>query len=228
MYKLAIPPALQKAVTPILTKKLFYGVAVSCAVGVGLGAWLEPPKAHYGGTTTITLPQDPPNLWGAAPDSISALAYNPPDPSQYQTATVSPPAGVEPVKLAQADESQVAASGDTSRSEADAPQATPVTFATPRPMALPHPAASPQPAPPPAQAQRPQGRDWAAYDARDRYQRDFGEDEDVRDAPPPPRWRGPPERRGGPDEDRPSMQDRRWDFRPDGPAVPLDEDDGGG
>ena len=38
-------------------------------------------------------------------------------------------------------------------------------------------------------------------------------------SPPEPRWTPQPEQ-------RPSMQDRHWDFRPDGSAVPLD--DGGG
>jgi hypothetical protein len=42
----AVGHGLARAAAPILTKQLFYGAAVSCAVGVGLGLWLEPPRPH--------------------------------------------------------------------------------------------------------------------------------------------------------------------------------------
>ena len=42
----AMGSGLVRAATPILTKQLFYGAAVSCAVGLGLGVWLRPPLPH--------------------------------------------------------------------------------------------------------------------------------------------------------------------------------------
>ena len=68
-----------------------------------------------------------------------------------------------------------------------------------------------------------QGRDWASYDARDRGARYGGQaQDDDEDQPPPPRWDRPPERRMY------LPPERRWDFRREGSAAPIgDEDDGG-
>jgi hypothetical protein len=208
MYNVSIPVALKKAVTPLLTRKLFYGAAISCAVGLGMGVWLEPPKAHYAAAaTTVTLPEDPPNLWGDAA-SLSAAPEGQPATdatTASQTAAVSPPADVEPVKLAQADPAQVAAAGDTSQTSAPPASPTPVTYARPQPLPVPRVDSTPV-----------RGRDWASYDARPR-----GGDDWEDDPGPPPPWARPPER-------PPSMQDRRWDFRPDVSAAPLDDPDDGG
>ena len=37
---------LVRVATPFLTRQLFYGAAVACILGVGLGLWLEPPRPH--------------------------------------------------------------------------------------------------------------------------------------------------------------------------------------
>ncbi len=120
MTKLFIPVALKTAFTSLLTRKLFFGMAISCVVGIGLGAWLEPPKFHFASAaTTVTLPQEQPDPWSGDATSVSSRPYDQPaaDPNWTQTAAVSPPAAAEPIHLAQADESEVAASGDTSPSQ---------------------------------------------------------------------------------------------------------------
>ena len=160
MFKLALPAALTTAVAPLLTKKLFYGAAIACAAGLGLGAWLEPPRMPVASAATVvTPPQEPANVWGEAPSDISAVLYSQPDggPVESQTAAVSRPAPeddaspeIQPVALAQADPRQVAAAGDTSHAEAKADTAPPADFANP------------------PDRTRPQGRDWASYDSRPR------------------------------------------------------------
>jgi len=215
MYKLSVPVALKKAIVPVLTRKVFYGAAISCAVGLGMGVWLQPPKMQYAAAaTTVTLPQDSSNDW-AQDASVSALPPGQPaaDPDANQTASVSPPAGGQPIQVAEADSgpaqydnAQVAASGDTSRAPADVAPAQ-VAYVQPQTERIPSP-----------DRPRYRDRDSNGYDAREGG-RDNEDDLDAPASPPP--WAGQPDR-------RPEMQDRRWDFRPDGSAVPLpDEGDGG-
>ena len=214
----------------LMTRKVACGAAAALAVGIGLGVWLEPPKPHIGSQTVINPPQEQPNLWGDAPSSVSTLPYSQPETSAsaMQVASLSQPAGGYgdsaasapsggTMQLAQADARQVAASGDTSH--AAAPVARPieatdthVTWTQTQPQARPVQPLQPQ-APVQMEQPRQQGRDWAAYDVRDRSVRYGGDARDDGDdeAPPPPRWERPPE--------------RRWDFRPDGSAVPLDGGD---
>lgn len=184
MSKLAFPAAVKTAVLPLLTRKLFYGAAISCAVGIGLGVWLQPPKPHYGSATPIvSVPQEQPNIWGdtaeASPAPANALPYE--QASADQTAAVSPPADVQPVQLAQADPAQVAASGDTRGADADSAPDGPTQAAY---------------TPPPADRTQPRRRDGPGYDARGR------DNEDYLDNPPPPaRWDGAPPSRWGPPDD---------------------------
>jgi hypothetical protein len=35
-----------RAAGPFLTRQVFYGAAISCAVGLGIGLWLQPPRTH--------------------------------------------------------------------------------------------------------------------------------------------------------------------------------------
>lgn len=183
MSKLIFPAAVKTALLPLLTQKLFYGAAISCAVGLGLGVWLQPPKPHYGSTATpvVTLPQEQPNLWGdvaeASPAPSQPYAQAPAD----QTAAVSPPADVQPVQLASSDGAQAAAPGA-------APSADLITDSDPGPTQAAY------TAPPPDQTQR-YRRDRSGYDAR-RDNQDY-----LDDAPPPAQWQGPPPRRWGPPQD---------------------------
>jgi hypothetical protein len=182
MFKLFDPDTLKRAVAPLLTRKLFCGTAVSCAVGLGLGVWLEPPKVHYGSTATpVVLPQPRSDAWGdGAANAAPAPAAQPAtDPDAEQTAAVSPPAA-DPVQLAQADPRQVAASGDTSQAPQD--------------EAVPAQAAYQGPPPYPYRAQQREG-DRGGYDVQGR------DNDDYLDAGPPPGWDGPPPRRWGPSDD---------------------------
>jgi hypothetical protein len=190
MFKLALPAAVKTAVLPLLTRKLFYGAAISCVVGIGLGVWLQPPKPHYGSATPVVIAsQEQPNLWGdaaeASPAPANALPYA--QASTDQTAAVSPPAqvqpaDVQPVQLAQADPAQVAASGDTRSAGADSGPdgATPAAYT-----------------PPPPDRTQPRRRDAPGYDSTGR------DNEDYLDDPPPARWDGPPPRGPGPGWDGP-------------------------
>ena len=157
MSKLFIPIALKTALTPLLTRKLFFGMAISCVIGIGLGAWLEPPSFQAAAAaTTVTLPQEQPNPWSGDASSVSSQPDNQPisDPNWPQSAAVSPPADPEPLHLAQADEAQVAASGDTSQAQQSTAIA-PVGYdvrakATGQPDPLDPPAAPIPPSPPAA------------------------------------------------------------------------------
>ena len=124
MPKLFIPIALKTAFTSLLTRRLFYGMAISCVVGIGLGAWLEPPKFQFASAaTTVTLPQEQPDLWSGDASSVSSRPYDQPaiDASWTQTAAVSPPAAAEPFHLTQADEGQVADTSSRQQGQSIAP-----------------------------------------------------------------------------------------------------------
>lgn len=213
MPELSVPIGLKKAITPLLTRKLFFGAAISCAVGLGLGVWLQPPKFYYGAATpTVTLPQDQPNPWVQAAEAAPMPAgQTVTDPNAAQAAAVSPPAGGQPMQVAQQadastvsfDRTQVAASGDASQAQQDPQGPTQAVYAQAEGGWDTR-----------ADRNRYRNRDWASYSARDR------DNEDYLDSPPPPR--------DGPPDQRPPMQDRRWDVRPDGPAVPVDDQDNGG
>lgn len=216
MAKPFIPIALKTAVTPLLTRKLFYGAAVACAVGLGLGAWLEPPKFYYGtANTVVTPPAEQPNPW------LQDVSVSPISPDQAvtgpnldQTAAVSPPAAAEPMQVADKtiashqafDRAQVDASGDTSQAqpEPSPPSRMVWTQTSPRSDAR-------------EEQDRGQARDWASYNSRPGYR----DNEDYLDSAPPPRAASPPDR-------PPWMQGRRWQDGPDGSAAPWgDQDDGG-
>ena len=222
MLNNTIPESVSRALGSLMTRKVGCGAAVALAVGLGLGAWLEPPKPQVGSQQMINPPQEQPNLWGQDVSSTSALPYNQPEttPDTSQSASVSPPAETANVQIARANAAEVAAAGDTSTAQPAEPQPTQVTYTRPQPLAAPPAASQPQIPPGPPRAQ---GRDWAAYDVRDRGARYGGEArDDPDDLPPPQRWQAPPERRWS------QAPERRWDFRPDGTAVPLgDEGDGG-
>jgi hypothetical protein len=204
----------------LLTRKLFYGAAVACAAGLGLGIWLQPPKFYYGSPTPVAAPPpEQPNPWlqdvGASPISPNQSVT---DPNADQSAAVSPPAVAQPIQVAQQtdasaptdDRAQVVASGDTSQAQPDppGPASSRVVWTQQQRRYDSRP-----------DQDRYQNRDWAAYDSRPSG-RDR-DNEDYLDSPPPPRWSPPPDRRG-------SIQDRRWDFRADGSAVPVGDDDDGG
>ena len=220
MPKITIPESVSRTLGPLMTRKVCCGAAVALAVGLGLGAWLEPPKPHVGAQEMINPPQEQPNLWGADASSTSALPDNQPETTagMVQTASVSPPAPTANVQIAQANAAEVAAAGDTSAAQPDQAQPTQVTYTRPAPLAAPQAPAQPQnPAAP-----RPQGRDWASYDVRDHGARYGGEArDDSDDLPPPQRWDRPPERRWS------QPPERRWDFRPDRSAAPVGGDDDG-
>ena len=138
MPKLSIPIALKTALTSLLTRRLFYGAAIACAVGLGLGAWLEPPKSQFatGGATTVTLPQEQPDPWSGDATAVSSRPYDQPasDPGQFQTAAVSPPAAAEPFHLIHTEEIQADPSGDASPSQQNQPaQDSEAPPASPRP-----------------------------------------------------------------------------------------------
>jgi len=63
--------AAARTLAPLLTQQLFYGAAVSCAVGLGLGLWLEPPRAEVlqPGSMDSSMIQLPPNP--TYPDSLA-------------------------------------------------------------------------------------------------------------------------------------------------------------
>ncbi len=201
MPNITIPPSVMQAVSPLMTRRVAYGAAISLAVGIGLGAWLQPPAFHYGAVgSTIVTPPEQSELWSHDDGSASALPYSQPEssPGAFQTASVSPPSGDAPMAQPAVQTSAVA----SAQEDAD-PAPVRVAYNS-RPQAAPA-----------------VGRDWADQAGPDRA------DNDSQDAPPPPRWERPLEPRWSPPpEGRPSMQDRRWDFRPDGSAVPVD--DGGG
>lgn len=76
-------PAVRRALAPLLTQRLFYGAAIACAVGLGLGAWLKPPpvKVTSGGDT---------------PAVVLPIVADPTD--QASTETVDTPAPAAPVQ----------------------------------------------------------------------------------------------------------------------------------
>jgi hypothetical protein len=80
----AVVGGLARAAKSLLTKQLFYGVAVSCAIGLGLGLWLQPPRLHLGRQPDAIVPAaafaDTPDLGGsvAAPQPGAASAAMPP------------------------------------------------------------------------------------------------------------------------------------------------------
>ena len=139
MSNIRIPDSVSRALRPLITPKVGCGAAVALAVGLGLGAWLEPPKPHYGTQDLINPPQEQPNLWGQDASSTSALPYNQPEstPGMFQTASVSPPAQTANVQIAQANAAEVAAAGDTSSAQPAPAQPTQVTYTRPAPEAAP-------------------------------------------------------------------------------------------
>lgn len=169
-----------RAAAPVATWKYFYyGAALSCALGVGVGLWLEPPRAHVmkpGSMTpfSIRLPEEPPlpEPAPAVPQAASNAWYLPqptfqpavesrvetePLPQHHLTAEIGPP-----IQLQEAD-----------------PGWRPPEWAPPQPQ---------------YRYERPRWRDEEAVAA------DRDEDLDDEDLPPPPRWdRGPrwPSRDGG-------------------------------
>jgi hypothetical protein len=80
----AVGDGLARAANSLLTKQLFYGVAVSCAIGVGVGLWLQPPRLHLGRQPDAIVPApafaDTPDLGEsvAAPQPATASAATPP------------------------------------------------------------------------------------------------------------------------------------------------------
>ena len=185
-----------------MTRRVACGAAISLAVGIGLGAWLQPPSFYYGSTgTTVVTPPEQTDRWSSDVNSFNTLPYSQPEssPGAFQTASVSPPAGDAPMAQPAV---QTSAAPSSPQDDAD-----------PAPVRVAY-NSRPQTAPA-------AGRDWADQAGPDRA------DNAPQDLPSPPRWDRPPEPRWSPPaEPRPSMQDRRWDFRADGSAVPLD--DGGG
>ena len=211
MPNITIPPSVMRAVSPLMTRRVAYGAAISLAAGIGLGAWLQPPSFHYGavGTTVVTPPEQS-DTWTQDASGFSTLPYSQPEssPGAFQTASVSPPAGDAPMAQPAVQATTIASSQDDADEApwqaGDAQKAAVKVAYNSRP----------QPAPG-------AGRDWADQAGADRA------DNAPQDLPPSPRWERPPEPGiSAPPEQRPSMQDRRWDFRPDGSAVPLDN--GGG
>jgi hypothetical protein len=202
-----------------MTRRVACGAAVALATGLGIGAWLTPPQAHYGAATTVVaLPPQQPDVWASDVANAAPLPDAQPDTASYQTAEVSPPAG------------EVMASWQ------DAPKVQAAVQTTTQPQGRSDTQGQPswQPAFPPkspvrvAYNARPlassgSGREWTDEEASS-YRDALAE----RDSPPPPRFERPPEPRWQPPPEprAPPMQGRRWDFRPDGSAVPLD--DGGG
>lgn len=223
MPNITIPPSVERALRPLMTRKVAYGAAISLAAGIGLGAWLQPPPAHYGsGTTVVTPPPEQANPWGEEVSSVSTLPYTQPETTSgvYQTASVSPPADAGAANDTPTVQPAVQTSTQPSPRQGDDPspwQTNDGQRQQPYRVAY-----NSRPAPAP-------GRDWAEQTGSD------GGDADHLDPPAPFRWRQAPEPRWSPPaeqrwapppEARPAMQDRHWDFRPDGSAVPLD--DGGG
>ncbi len=53
----ALLAGMARAVTPLLTRQLFYGIAVSCALGLGVGAWLQPQisQARQGAMQPVAI-----------------------------------------------------------------------------------------------------------------------------------------------------------------------------
>ncbi|HEY5409530.1 MAG TPA: hypothetical protein VIJ94_02275 [Caulobacteraceae bacterium] len=102
MPKFKLPPAVVHAVKPLLTRVVGCGAAVSCAAGIGLGAWLEPPSMHTASAATVVNLPVQQGVGGDDPGALPALAYaqsiSVADPDQ--TATVSPPADPSPAKFA--------------------------------------------------------------------------------------------------------------------------------
>jgi len=85
-----------RIVSPLTTSKpLYYGAAISCAAGLGLGLWLEPPRAHMvrpGSMTPfdIQLPQDPAPVaaLSVAPRTDASYAWYTPTPAVQPAAAV--------------------------------------------------------------------------------------------------------------------------------------------
>ena len=110
----ALGDGVARALDLILTKQLFYGAAVSCAVGLGLGLWLEP-----------TRPQMLP------PDSMQPVAISAPteDPSALdQAVSVAPQVEATPAAYVSSP-SPDPAPAETATAETSSPQFMPVTKA---------------------------------------------------------------------------------------------------
>ena len=130
MPKFTLPPALVRAVKPLLTRVVGCGAALSCAAGIGLGAWMQPPSLQAGqATTVVTLPAEQ-NGWSEDTGGLPALSYaqsvSVPDPDQ--TAAVSPPAEPSPARVAVAQnevQTPPAALGEPARDDDADPQDLP-------------------------------------------------------------------------------------------------------
>ena len=94
-------PAPRQPPAPFLTRPLFYGAAIACALGLGLGAWLEPPAAGIAPTglrAPAQLLSAPPSAQPAA-NQAARVVYCPPEvrPSPAEAAeALRPPARAEP------------------------------------------------------------------------------------------------------------------------------------
>ncbi len=102
MLKPTLPSAVVRAVMPLMNRVVACGAAVSCAVGIGLGAWLAPPALPGASAATVV---NLPVVQGVDSDDgggVSPLSYAQPesDVGADQTAAVSPPAAAAPASLA--------------------------------------------------------------------------------------------------------------------------------
>jgi hypothetical protein len=86
-------PVLARTLMPLLTKQLFYGAAISCVVGLGLGLWLEPPKAQTIEPGSMQPVELQPTQATAESEGPGFAAYPPPAPVAHPPA----PAPVEEV-----------------------------------------------------------------------------------------------------------------------------------
>lgn len=177
----ALARRIARALAPITTRKFFYyGAATSCAVGIGLGLWLEPPtpRVMKPGSMTPSMIDIPPSP--ALPDPIptvpQAASYAWRLPQQIMQAVVEPAADRRPV------ETQTPQPQPQPQRQLIAQSGPPIELGQPD-------TAWREREPPPRSLEfreRPRwDRDERAYD-RD----DDADEEDL----PPPRWERPPPR----------------------------------
>lgn len=211
----SLGPAVRRALAPLLTQRLFYGAAISCAVGLALGAWLKPPHARtfssgdealYIQPLTTQTAEATDDQAPAPPEAAS------PDPAPTQVAALSPPAGdTEAQPRPAAQQADDADDGDDLDNTGEGPAPPPALRTPPAAWGDQPPRWTGERAPYPGAGYDQNG--YARSDhAGDDYTRDDYDDGPAWDDPPPPRsyprerWGGPP-REPPPDWDGPSVQD---------------------
>lgn len=168
----ALGHGLARVATPFLTRQLFYGAAISCVVGLGLGLWLEPPRPRL-----------------TKPGSMQPLPINFQPQQQDQGAVVDVSPAPLPYEAPETRQEPGAPTDDADASPEVSPPAPTPSMGPPVRLEDADPADAPDGDPPAIRADP----RWYEDQERERDRRSWLEDRyrgrpDDLDEPAPPRW----------------------------------------